>query len=63
VPASGVVEDLDVVEDLLAELLSVRPGAAVDELLLEGGEEALGDGVRLRLRLRLMALVGSEPFV
>lgn len=44
-PAGGVVEDLDVVEDLPAELFSLWPGAAVDELLLERREEALGDGV------------------
>jgi hypothetical protein len=30
------------------------------ELSLEGREEALGDGVCFRLRLRLMALLGSE---
>ena len=59
-PAGGVVEDLDVVEDLPAQLLALGPGVAVDELLLEGREEALGDGVRLRCRLRLMPLVLSE---
>jgi hypothetical protein len=45
------------------ELEPAGPGAAVDELLLQGGEERLGDGVRLRLRLRLMAWVGSDLFV
>jgi len=45
VPAGGVVEDLDVVEDLSAQLFAVRPGAAVDQLLLQGGEEALSHGI------------------
>lgn len=44
-PAGPVVEGLDVGEDLGAELSPCRPGAAVDELLLQGGEERLGDGV------------------
>ena len=41
----AVVEDFDVVEDLGAELGLGWPGAAVDQLLLQGREEALGDGV------------------
>jgi hypothetical protein len=41
----AVVEGLDVLEDLRAELSTGRPGAAMDELLLERGEEALGDRV------------------
>ena len=41
----AVVEDLDVVEDLGAQFGLRGPGAAVDELLLQRGEEALGDGV------------------
>ena len=45
VSADAVVERLDVVEDLRGELAARRPGAAVDEFLLERGEEALGDGV------------------
>src|SRR5262245_40203210 len=45
VPALAVVEDLDEVEDRRPCLLAGRPGEAVDELDLEGGEEALGDGV------------------
>ena len=45
VTAAAVVEDLDVLEDLGAQLGLGRPGAAVDELLLERREEALGDGV------------------
>jgi hypothetical protein len=45
VSARGVVEDLDVVEDGGSQLGAVGPGLAADELLLERGEEALGDGV------------------
>ncbi len=45
VAALSVVEGLDVVEDLGGELGSGGPGAAVDELLLDRREEALGDGV------------------
>src|SRR5215217_3176200 len=45
VPAAAVVEDLDVVEDLVAQLGLGWPAAAVDELFLERREEALGDGV------------------
>src|SRR3954454_19005072 len=45
VPAAAVVEDLDVLEDLGAQLGLGWPAAAVDELLLQGREEALGDGV------------------
>ena len=36
------IEDLDVVEDLGAQLGLRWPRLAVDELLLEGREEALG---------------------
>src|SRR5215213_7364222 len=43
--ALAVVEDLDVVKDLGPEIGSGRPGAAVDELFLERGEEALSDRV------------------
>jgi hypothetical protein len=63
VPPAAVEEDLDVLEDLGPQLRLRRPGAAVDELLFQRREEALGDGVRLRLPLRLMALLGSELFV
>jgi hypothetical protein len=45
VPADAVVEGLDVLEDLARELAACRPGATMDELFLERGEEALGDGV------------------
>ncbi len=59
----AVVERLDVLEHRGLQLEPRGPGAAVDEFLLERGEERLGDGVRVRLRLRLMALLGSELFV
>jgi hypothetical protein len=45
VASFAVVEDFDVVEALGAELGLRGPGAAVDQLLLQGREEALGDGV------------------
>jgi hypothetical protein len=45
VPAAAVEEDLDVLEDLGPQFGLRWPGAAVDELLLERGEETLGDGV------------------
>lgn len=45
VPPLAVVESLDVVEDGALQLTARRPGAAADELLLQGGEERLGDGV------------------
>ena len=45
VPPGRVVEDLDVVEYLGAELLSLGPGAAVDEFLLERREEVSQAGV------------------
>ena len=44
-PAAGVVERFDVLEDLAGQLAASRPGRSVDELLLEGREERLGDGV------------------
>ena len=61
--ALPVVERLDVFEHRGLEFEPRGPAAAVDELLFEGGEERLGDGVRLRLQLRLMALLVSELFV
>ena len=63
VAALAVVERLDVLEHGGLQLEPRGPGAAVDELLLQRGEERLGDRVRLCLRLRLMALLGSELFV
>jgi hypothetical protein len=44
-PSAAVEEELDVLEDFRAQLSLHRPRAAVDELLLERREEALGDGV------------------
>ena len=63
VPALAVVERLDVLEHRGLQLEPVGPGAAVDELLFEGREERLGDGVRLRCQLRLIGRLGSELFV
>jgi hypothetical protein len=63
VAALAVVERLDVFEHGGLEFEPRGPAAAVDELLLQRGEERLGDGVRVRFRLRLMALLGSELFV
>lgn len=40
-----VVEGLDVLEDLAGELAAGGLGLAMDEFLLQCGEEALGDGV------------------
>jgi hypothetical protein len=45
VAALAVVERLGVLEHGGLELEPRRPAAAVDELLLERGEERLGDGV------------------
>lgn len=59
VPALAVVERLDVLEHGGQQLEPGRPGAAVDQLLLEGGEERLGDGIVDRCRLRLMPSVRS----
>jgi hypothetical protein len=60
VPADAVVEALDVLKDLRGQLAPGRPGGAVHELFLERGEEALGDGIRLRCRLRLIGALRSE---
>ena len=49
VPALAVVERLDVFEHGGLQLEARRPGAAVDELFLEGREERLGDGVVVRV--------------
>src|SRR5215217_1020611 len=45
VASAAVVEDLDEVEDLRAQLGLLGPRAPVDELLLERREEAFGDAV------------------
>ena len=41
----AVIERLDVLEDRGAQLPLGSPGLSVDEFLLQGREEALGDGV------------------
>jgi len=43
--ALAIVEDLDVLEDGGSRVLAGGPGLAMEQLGLEGGEEALGDGV------------------
>jgi hypothetical protein len=45
----AVVEDLDEVEHRRAQPGSGEPGMAVRQLALQGGEEALGDGVVQRI--------------
>jgi hypothetical protein len=45
VAALLVIEDLDPLEDRLRQLLSRGPVLAVEELGLQCGKEALGDGV------------------
>ena len=62
-PALAVVERLDVFEGGGLQLEPRGPGAAVDELFLEGGAERFGDGVRLRRQLRWIRSVRSELFV
>src|SRR5438067_3705224 len=42
---AGVVPAFDVVEDSPVQACAGGPGAAVDELALDGGEEALSNGV------------------
>ena len=59
----AVVERLDVLDHSGLRLEPRRPAAAVDELLLEGGEERLGDGVRLRRQLLLIRLLRGDLFV
>ena len=45
VAAARVVPGLDPIEDRQRELLAGVPGVFVEELELQGPEEALGDGV------------------
>jgi hypothetical protein len=54
VASFAVVEDFDVVEDLGAEFGLGGPGAAVDQLLLQGREEAFGDGVDAPMSSRVL---------
>ena len=59
----AVVEDLDELEDGSASVGTRRPGLAVDELLFERREPALGHGVvpaLTRSRQRLGDAVGPE---
>ena len=60
VAASAVVEALDVLEHRRLQLGRVGQAAAVDELLLERGEERLGDGVGPRRQRHPIPPVGSE---
>jgi hypothetical protein len=62
-----VVEAFDELEDSRAKLGAGGPsslrGVVQQPLLGQRREECLGDGVRVRLRLRLVAPLGSELFV
>ena len=49
VAALGVVEDLDEVEHRRAQPVAGGPGVAVQQLALQGGEEALGHGIVQRI--------------
>jgi hypothetical protein len=55
-----VAEPADVFDGGELELGSGAPDAVGDQLGLETVDERFGQRVRLRLRLRLMAPVGSE---
>src|SRR5215212_721413 len=62
--ALAVVEGLDVLEDGRLCLLPGGPGLTVEQLGLEGGEEALGDGVvptGAGATDALAQVVGSQP--
>src|SRR5688500_8209655 len=62
--ALAVVEDLDVLEDSGSGLLPGGPGLAVQQLGLEGGEEALSDRVvpaRAGMADALAQVVSSQP--
>jgi uncharacterized membrane protein YebE (DUF533 family) len=45
VQTAAIVENLDVVEEGVAQEGPIRPRATVDKLLFEGSEEGLGDSV------------------
>lgn len=45
VSSAGVVENLDVLEDRSPRHLPIRPRVAMNQLPLEGRDEALGHGV------------------
>jgi hypothetical protein len=57
VPARGVVEAFDELEDLADELAAGSPGAPVNEFLLERREEALGDGIDAPIVVKYVFLV------
>src|SRR5688500_13056562 len=62
--ALAVVEDLDVLEDSGSGLLPGGPGLAVQQLGVEGGEEALSDRVvpaRAGMADALAQVVSSQP--
>jgi hypothetical protein len=67
VQAVGVVVALDELEDRRAQFGAGGPSSlrrvGEQQFLGQGCEERLGDGVRVRLRLCLMAPLGSELFV
>src|SRR4051812_35018942 len=45
VASAGVVEGLDVAEDGEASLVAARPAAALDQLVLDRGDDAFAGGV------------------
>src|ERR1700737_3365284 len=57
VPALGVVEALDEVEDLHPRLSSRVKDLAIEQLALESGEERLRHGVGVGVQLHLLATV------
>ena len=56
----AVVEDLDEVEDRRPQPGRGWPGVAVEQLALQGGEEALGDGVVQRVADSALEATSSE---
>ena len=44
-PSDVIVEDLDVLDDRIFCVLPCQPGPTIDQLVLEGSEEALRDRV------------------
>ena len=59
-PAAAVVEALDPAEEGQSCLVTRLERVPVEELGLERGEEALGEGVGERWRLRSMSSLSSE---
>ena len=62
VAPAAVVEDLDELEDRHSQRVAGRPGMPIEQLGLQGREEALGDGVGVQRRLLLFATVMRELF-